>query len=437
MTRRVLASFLVVLVAMIAFVEIPLGIELARHERSDFRQTTLAKAQSIASAAEERLGDQDEQSTLRGLHVDIDSGDAAVVVNRAGTPVASFGPALPATAVQRAIAGQSISISDRTVVAVHVGAPAHDDGIVVLARSSESLDHRQSALALALVLAAIVALAIGAAVAVALARWIGQPVQGLRRVATAMGAGNLDARAVEQGPPEVRELAADLNVMADRISNLIDSQRAITSDVSHQLRTPLSALRLRLENMTAEAPDEMRTDLVATLEEINRLNRLADGLLAVARAEEHAPQPVPVTVSDVVTERLALWQPLAAERRVTLRERSEPVVVLAGEGHLEQVLDNVLANALDVVPAGSAIEVVVRDDGEFAEISVVDHGPGIPAESRAQAFQRFSGSRDRARSAGLGLAIVGSLVKIDHGTARLDETPGGGLTVTLRLPRRR
>jgi two-component system OmpR family sensor kinase len=81
--------------------------------------------------------------------------------------------------------------------------------------------------------------------------------------------------------------------------------------------------------------------------------------------------------------------------------------------------------------------VVVRDDGEFAEISVIDHGPGIPAESRAQAFQRFTGSRDRARSAGLGLAIVGSLVKIDHGTARLDETPGGGLTVTLRLPRRR
>ena len=96
MTRRVLASFLLVLIAMIAFVEIPLGIELARHEREDFTLTTTASARSLAAAAEERLGDADEQSSTSGLHLDVDGGDTVVVANRRGTVIAQFGSPLPA-----------------------------------------------------------------------------------------------------------------------------------------------------------------------------------------------------------------------------------------------------------------------------------------------------------------------------------------------------
>jgi signal transduction histidine kinase len=434
MSRRVLASFIVVLIAMIAFVEIPLGIQLAHHEREDSQQTANATAQSLAATAEEHLGDSDEQAAAASLHLNVNPGDAVVVANGDGTVIASFGPSLPAPAVNRAIAGESTNIEDRTVAVARIGT-AGRDGTIVLARSSESLDRRLGALSAALVAAAIGALILGAVVALALARWIGRPVNGLRRVATEMGAGNLDIRAADVGPPEVRELAADFNVMAERIGGLLENQRAMTSDVSHQLRTPLAALRLRLENLAAEAPTDLQPDLVATLEEINRLSRLADGLLAVARAEDETPVTEPVAVDLVIGERIALWREVAAERSVELADRSSPVVAQASPGHLEQILDNLLANALDAVPPGTSIEVEAGRHDDRIMVSVVDHGPGLSEEVRTDAFQRFSGLGDRSsRSAGLGLAIVGSLTKANHGSVRLDETEGGGLTVTLSLP---
>lgn len=437
MTRRVLASFLLVLIAMIAFVEIPLGVELARHEREDFQLTTQASARSLAAAAEERLGDAGEQSSATGLHLDVDPGDAVAVANRRGAVIARFGAALPAQTVRRALAGETVSVEDRTLATARVGESGATDGTVLLARSSEPLDHRLGALTAALAAAAIGALALGTIVAITLARWVGRPVNGLRRVATEIGAGRLDLRAAETGPPEVRELAADVNLMAERIGDLLDNQRAMISDVSHQLRTPLAALRLRLENLAAESDEVVRADLTASLEEINRLNRLADGLLAVARAEHetHAPQPIPV--ADVIGERIALWRDLAADREVELVDASTQLTALAGPGQLEQILDNLIANAIDAVPPNTAVGIRTERRADEIVILVVDHGPGLTTEERARAFERFSGLGDnRPRSAGLGLAIVGGLIKANHGTAQLTETPGGGLTVNLTLPAR-
>jgi signal transduction histidine kinase len=435
MTRRVLASFLLVLIAMIAFVEIPLGLELAQHERQDFRQTTLAKAQEMAASAEELLGDADEQSSAAKLHLDIDPGDAVVVANRRGQVIGHFGPPLPATAVSGVLAGKSVTISDRTIATAVVGDDGTKDGTILLARSSAPLDSRLRALTVVLIAAAVIALIVGAAVAVALARWVGRPVNGLRQVAASMGSGELNVRAPEVGPPEIRELAVDFNLMAERIGGLLESQRAMTSDVSHQLRTPLAALRLRLENLVAEAPTELRSDLIATLVEINRLSRLADGLLAVARAENEPLTPEPTAVDAVIADRIALWHDVADERQVELRNQSDPVLALAGAGHLEQILDNLLANAIDAVPAGSSIALSAKRSGNTVEIAVVDHGPGLPQQARSRAFRRFSGLGDRgSQSAGLGLAIVGSLANANHGSARLAETPGGGLTVELSLP---
>lgn len=435
MTRRVLAGFVLVLLAMIAFVEIPLGLELAHHEREDFQLTTVAKAEAMAATAEEVLGDADHQATASGLSLKVDPGDAVAVANRAGKVVATFGPALPAEAVARAFSGQHVTIADRTLATVSVGDSGTRDGIVLLARSSESLDNRLGALAAALIAAAVGALALGAAVAVALARWIGQPVNGLRRVATAMGSGQLGIRADDVGPHEIRELAADFNQMAERIGDLLDNQRAMTSDVSHQLRTPLAALRLRLENIAADAPAELQPDLTATLDEINRLSRLADGLLAVARAEDQETTPEAVQVDAVIADRIALWRSVGDERSIDLVDQSTSVVAMIGAGHLEQILDNLLANALEVAPAHSAIEVSAGREKHNVVVTVVDHGPGLAPQARELAFRRFSGLGDRgSRSAGLGLAIVGSLAKANHGSAHLDETPGGGLTVVLSLP---
>jgi signal transduction histidine kinase len=435
MTRRILASFLLVLAVTIALIEIPLGVELAGHERADFRQTTSAAVRSLAAAAEERLGDAQEQSSGAGLHLDVDRGDAVAIANRRGELIAQFGPRLPAGMVRAVLAGRRVATEDRTLATARVGDDGQFDGTVVLARSSQTLDDRLGELTAALVLAACAALALGAAVAVGLARWVARPVEGLRRAATAMGAGDLTVQAAAAGPPEVRELAADFNLMAKRVGDLLDDQRAMMSDVSHQLRTPLAAVRLRMENLLAEAPSALRPDVAGSLDEINRLSRLADGLLAVARAEQAPSRPQPVAVADVIAERVALWQSLADEREVRLVNAADPVTALAGRGHLEQILDNLLANALEAVPTGSQIELVARRDQDRVLVNVTDHGPGMPRAARGVAFQRFSGVGDpNARSAGLGLSIVGSLVKANHGDARLDETPGGGLTVTLQLP---
>jgi signal transduction histidine kinase len=435
MTRRVLAGFISVLIAMIVFVEVPLGLELASHERDDFRQTTQARAQSLASSAEEVLGDADQQSAGARLQLSIDPGDAAVVANRTGVVIARFGPTIPTSAITAALSGRPAHIDDRTTVSANVGDGAARDGTIVLARDSAPLERRLDALAAALTIAAAGALALGAAVAVALARWIAMPIHGLRQVATSMGAGELGVRAPDSGPPEIRELAADFNLMADRIGDLLDNQRAITSDVSHQLRTPLAALRLRLENLLAEPPMGLQPDLAATLEEINRLSRLADGLLAVARAEDNAVAAEAITVSAVIGERIALWHEVADEKAVTLVDESEELTALAQLGHLDQILDNLLANALDAVARESTIEVRTTRQGDMVLIAVVDHGPGLPLPDRERAFRRFSGLGDRTpRSAGLGLAIVGSLAKASHGTATLEETPGGGLTVSISLP---
>lgn len=420
---------------MIVFVEVPLGIELARHERSDFHETTVADARAVAAAAEENLGDPSDPSDAT-LTLSLRSGEGAVVFDRHHRIVGRFGRAIPTAAVSLAAHAGSATAPDLTVVSSTVGEAGAHDGLVVFGRSSEGLDHRLHALELALVLAALAALAVGAAVAVVLARWVVLPLGALTRAATVMGDGELDVRTdADNGPPEVRALAAEFNVMADRVESVLDAQRMMTMDVSHQLRTPLAALRLRLENVAADAAEETRSDILDALTELARLSRLADGLLAIARAEEVGTPSSPINTSDLVAERVDLWQPLAEERGIEFVASTSAAVAIAGVGHLEQILDNLIANALEAMPRGARLEIRSRADRDEVEIVVQDNGPGLPAAARDEAFRRFAQGGNRAGSTGVGLAIVARLVYADRGTVALAETPGGGLTVTVRLPR--
>jgi signal transduction histidine kinase len=164
-----------------------------------------------------------------------------------------------------------------------------------------------------------------------------------------------------------------------------------------------------------------------------------DGLLAVARAENVVPVPTAVDVAEVARERVVAWHPVADDRGITLeapemgsaRTRAS-VLAWIGEGHLEQVLDNLIANALDALSAGGHVTVTAAVTPAGAQITVADDGPGMNAEDRARAFLRFTTSNPNGT--GLGLAIVHRLVTSNGGTARLTETPGGGLTVMLDFP---
>ena len=167
-----------------------------------------------------------------------------------------------------------------------------------------------------------------------------------------------------------------------------------------------------------------------------------DGLLAVARAENVVPAPAAVDVAEVARERVVAWHPVADDRGITLKADEggkaagwgtrSPVLAWMGEGHLEQVLDNLIANALDALSAGGHVTVTTTAITAGARISVADDGPGMSAEERERAFLRFTTSNPNGT--GLGLAIVHRLVTSNGGTAKLTESPGGGLTAILEFP---
>jgi signal transduction histidine kinase len=136
-----------------------------------------------------------------------------------------------------------------------------------------------------------------------------------------------------------------------------------------------------------------------------------------------------------MADRQAAWAPLAAEQDVELVVQPGPAApVWAAPGTLEQVLDNLLANALRVAPAGSQVELAVRQVGGWVELHVTDQGPGMPAEQRQRAFDRFwRGPVTDREGTGLGLAIVRQLLEAGGGTAELRPNPGGGLDAVARL----
>jgi signal transduction histidine kinase len=221
--------------------------------------------------------------------------------------------------------------------------------------------------------------------------------------------------------------------MVGRLDVLLRSQQEFVADASHQLRTPLTALQLRLENLEHDVAPPGEAQLEGALAEVARLGRLVDGLLALARADAAEARPVHVDLHAIAVSRLASWAAHAEAHDVHLDERvplgSQGV---ATPGSLDQVLDNLLSNALVVSPRGGTIRVEATPAHPFVELHVVDEGPGMTDEQRSRAFDRFwrEGSD---RGTGLGLAIAQRLVSADGGALELRDAPGGGLDAVILL----
>jgi signal transduction histidine kinase len=268
------------------------------------------------------------------------------------------------------------------------------------------------------------------------ARSLVRPLRDIEGAVAKIGAGALSTRAPPgKGPPELSALAGAVNTMATRLGELMSSQRAFVADASHQLRTPLTALRLRLEASVAESSGE--ENITKALYEVERLGRLIDGLLALARAEGTRDVVEPVDVDAAIRDRIVMWQPLAEEQGIALAAATATggtARALTGRGYLEQILDNLLDNAIGATPAGKRIEVSRRGSGRWVEVHVVDQGHGMPGEDRRRAFDRFwRGSGKAAGGSGLGLAIVEQLVRVSGGTVELLESASGGIDATVRL----
>ncbi len=442
MARRIVLTMLALIGALLVTTVVPLGLITAGHERSSFRDDTALFARALAGFAEDRLDGQAHSVTLtRALAEAQRAGEQVRVYDTGRRVIAGTGGAdltVRAAVLTAALHGRTVEDAapgDR----LRVIAPVTGDrggmivGAVVLSRSTDELEERVGVLWAWLISVGAAGLAAAAVAAIALARWVGRPLSALDVAAQRLGGGALDTRsAAGNGPPEVRRLAQNFNTMAGRLESLVHGNRAAMADVSHQLRTPLAALRLRLDVLSQDTDPATAEELAGAQGEIARLSHLVDGLLAVARAESVVPEPASIQVDEVVRDRVAAWRPVAEERGVELsQDVPGPVHAMAGPGHLEQVLDNLLANALDAAPPGGHVRISAAARSGAVTVVVADDGPGMSGRQQEMAFRRFFSATPGG--AGLGLAIVHRLVTANGGSAALSDTPGGGLTVTLRL----
>jgi signal transduction histidine kinase len=305
-------------------------------------------------------------------------------------------------------------------------------GAVRITYPTSELDHRVYRYWFTLAAIGASVLVLTALVGVLLARWVARPLLALERTARQAGEGDLSARADEtRGPPEVRALAAELNVMVQEVEQLVAAQREFVADASHQLRTPLTALRLRLENLSHELSAGGKHQLEGATVEAERLARIVDGLLVLARAEAHSAVMEPIPLEPLARGRVDAWAAFAAERGVSIAAHvPTDAHAVATSERQEQVLDNLLANAIEVAPAGSAVEIRWSQGA----LHVLDEGPGMSDDELSHAFDRFWRARSSDGS-GLGLAIVRRLVKADGGTVDLHRRPRGGIDAVIRFRR--
>ncbi len=280
-------------------------------------------------------------------------------------------------------------------------------------------------------------LAVAAVLGAVAVRRLTRPLRDLHAMAGRLGDGDLTARTPVTGPPEMRTLARTLNSGAERLEGLVTAQQVFVADASHQLRTPLTALRLSLDNIADGVDDPaVREDVEQAASEVVRMTRLLNGLLALARADATPGGTEPVCLPELVEQRLAVWRPEAVERGIAFAltgAYGAAPMIIAGPGHVEQVLDNVLCNALAVSPDGATIRVDVRASRDALAVEVHDEGPGMLPDEKARAFDRFWRGRGLTgqSGSGLGLAIVKQLVTDDGGSVVLDDAPTGGLCVRI------
>ncbi|WP_241084876.1 ATP-binding protein [Candidatus Vondammii sp. HM_W22] len=285
----------------------------------------------------------------------------------------------------------------------------------------------------------LIAAIISGMVSLLLARVLTRQIRPLREAAQHMAQGDLSGRVTLSGRDEISALGRDFNLMAERLNDLLQSQRQLVSDVSHELRSPLARLRVALE--LAEWSDDRKKALSRIEKEADELERLIAELLSLARLEsgqaglERHILRLDDLVARVVTD--ADFEAQARGRQVVLAQ-SEAIEVKGDPVLLRSAVENVVRNAIRHTPKGSTVSVVLTTRGDQYEIEVRDSGSGVPEDQLQTIFDPFTRTtqaRERGSGgAGLGLAIARRAMQAHGGGGRARNHPEGGLVVTLYLP---
>jgi signal transduction histidine kinase len=269
-----------------------------------------------------------------------------------------------------------------------------------------------------------------------------RPLKRIESQTNALAAGDFSARLPEvHGTNELATLTSAFNSMADKLEGLIRQQRAFASDASHQLRTPLTALLLRLERAREALPktSAVARERIADAEaEVGRLNDIVEGLLAIARSEGGASTVATMDVAVIARERVESWRALAEERGITMAfDGVDSALVRAIPSAPEQIIDNYIDNAIAHSPSGTAVLVRVLNSRDGVTVEVIDAGSGLSTEQCERAFDRFWRADSTSEGTGLGLAIVKHLAELGGASVSLaprSRDSGVIASVTFPLP---
>ena len=463
MRLRLVAAMVGLTLLIVVVHDFPLVAHLRTVERDRLTTELERDAFMIAGRSETLLQDlstvgaADASGVTRLLRAySQESGGRVIVTDRGGFVVASSDEETTAgrdfasrPEVASALAGEPMTGKrfsttlgfDLVFVSVPVILGDEVNGTVRITYPANVIDSRVNARLWGIVVTALVSVAAAVVVAWVIAITVTRPLSRLKQASERVGYEDFSALADEEsGPSEVRSLAKSFNRMSQRLGALVERQRGFASDASHQLRTPLTALRLRLEQADeslAVDPESARRKLDAALRETERLQHLVDGLLALARAEARSDQLVDIDLDVVLDERVNTWSALSAESGVILR--LEPVGALqarAMPGVVEQVVDNFIDNAVQYSPEGSTVEVSATVVADGCRVQVADRGKGMTLEQCERAIDRFWRAPDAAPDGtGLGLAIASRLAEASGGRVSLRPRDGGGLVAELLLVR--
>jgi signal transduction histidine kinase len=266
-------------------------------------------------------------------------------------------------------------------------------------------------------------------------------VEAMSQTSREIMAGNLSRRIPIRGSDdEFDRLAASLNTMLDRIETLMHELREVTSDIAHDLRTPLTRLRQRLElaSRRSTAPEELRAALENSAADVDDILETFAALLRIAQIEAHtnASELAPLDLTEVLSDMVETYQSVAEEREQRLVAELPGGLSIAGDRELLfQLFSNLIENAIRHCPSAATITLSARLSSQGVEVTIADDGPGIPAEMREKVFQRFyrlEHSRT-TEGTGLGLSLAAAIAKL-HGAAIDLSDNHPGLRVRLLFP---
>ncbi|MEI8081946.1 MAG: ATP-binding protein [Actinomycetes bacterium] len=459
-----LAAVLVGLTAMVLLVQdIPLALYLRSIESNRIITELQRDAFVVAGRSEDALADGravgDPQLAAMVQAYSESAGGTVTVVDSKGVLIATSDPQARVGSsydsrpeIRTALGGRtdsgernSATLGEQILyVAVPVLSGSETLGAVRLTYPASELDQRVNERVQGIGLVASLTLLASVLVAIVLAGTITRPLRRLQQTTAQLASGDLSARAEPgHGAPELRHLNNDLNTMANRIEKLVEAQRSFAADASHQLRTPLTVLRLRLDEAAdtlEDNPQDASVPLDAARAETERLQHVIDGLLQLARTEGARIKLINVDLAEIVRERTEVWQPYAEEHGVELLVNvPNAATILAIPGGAEQILDNYIDNAISVSNGGSTVQVTVevpagQDSGPIT-LRVRDSGPGLTPEQRQRAFDRFWQGRADNSGTGIGLAIVSQLAEASEATVELLQSPTGGVDAVARFRR--